>query len=254
MKDFGNELFTGYEDTLDKKGMTVVGSTKSYKPCYEKHPVLKLGKGTFIGGSCSCPMTDDADVYIGLDYSMHTHGSWPWQPQPKKKAIDVSYPITDYQAPKDAGSFKDMVNWVCNQLQKGKTIHAGCIGGHGRTGTLLSAVVAEMERRKTMDLGNHAGNAIGWVRKFYCKKAVESEAQIKFLHKHFGCKIVEAAKPISYGAGGYTSGGYSGKYSGGSYTSGSASDKSRDGYSVSSVPGNRCIWEVFVQKPLQKTG
>ena len=72
------------------------------------------------------------------------------------------------QAPKDAVEFKKMVVWLKEQGQAGKKIHIGCIGGHGRTGTLLAALVKEVT-------GNV--DAIAYVRKNYCAKAVESNSQ-----------------------------------------------------------------------------
>ena len=72
-------------------------------------------------------------------------------------------------APANVTRFKKLVTWLCNQLQDGKTVHVGCIGGHGRTGTVISAIVAELLEEK---------DAIQWVRKHYCKKAVESKAQV----------------------------------------------------------------------------
>ena len=50
-----------------------------------------------------------------------------------------------------------------------------CIGGHGRTGTLLAALLTLSRAMKK--------DPIAWLRKHYCEKVVESEAQIKYLKK-----------------------------------------------------------------------
>jgi hypothetical protein len=48
-----------------------------------------------------------------------------------------------------------------------------CYGGHGRTGTTLSILAA---------LGDvTSGDPVAWVRKNYCDKAVESQAQIRYI-------------------------------------------------------------------------
>jgi hypothetical protein len=74
----------------------------------------------------------------------------------------------------------------------GKTVHVGCVGGHGRTGIVISAIVAELTGKK---------DAIQWVRKHYCKKAVESKAQVQFLMKHYGVTEVTGTKSGGNGNG-----------------------------------------------------
>ena len=64
-------------------------------------------------------------------------------------------------------------------------LHCGCIGGHGRTGTFLAALVTEMSGEK---------DSISYVRDNYCHRAVESTCQIDFLAEHFGITKVAHAK------------------------------------------------------------
>ena len=162
--------------------------------CYESHPVLKIGKGKLYGGSASHPKVTDADIYVALQ-SGSTSGkqSDPWEAQ---NVVEVRYSIDDMDAPKNVTRFKKMITWLCNQLQKGKTVHVGCIGGHGRTGTVLSAIVAEGAGKK---------DAIQWVREHYCKKAVESTSQVEFLKKHYGVSSVTPTKSGSTRISGFTS-------------------------------------------------
>jgi hypothetical protein len=96
-------------------------------------------------------------------------------------------------APKSPKEFKKMINWVSDQLDDGKKIHIGCIGGHGRTGTFLAALVSLYE-----DLTD---DPISWVREHHCAKAVESKAQIKFLVKHFNCKTAKPTKDFGVHTG-----------------------------------------------------
>lgn len=151
--------------------------------CYESHPMLKVGKGKLYGGSARFPVKKDADVYVVLQSGdMNGRQSDPWE---KQRVIEVQYAIRDMDVPVDVTRFKKLVTWVCNQLHEGKTVHVGCIGGHGRTGTVLSAIVAEALEKE---------DAIQYVRAHYCKKAVESKDQVRFLMKHYGVSKAEPTK------------------------------------------------------------
>jgi hypothetical protein len=145
------------------------------KKCYESHKPLPVGQYLIYGGSASWPVVKDADVYVSLqDGSTCGFVSDPWD---QAQVIEVNHYIPDGKVPVDAVRFRKLVEWVCNQLQSGKKVHVGCIGGHGRTGLLLAAVVAHLTGEK---------DAIAYVRKHYCPRAVESSAQVKFLGEHFG--------------------------------------------------------------------
>jgi hypothetical protein len=165
----------------------------SYKRCYHSHKPLPLVDGLEIhGGSGNDPAIEDADVYIGFDGgSRRSSRQYPW-----KKTVEFHFKIVDMQAPADPAEFKKLVKWTITQLKAGKKVHAGCIGGHGRTGTFFAALVKEM-------LGIE--DAIQYVRDNYCKKAVESKSQVDFLVKHYGVKPAKPAKTVS------TSGSWGGK-------------------------------------------
>lgn len=194
-------------------------------PCRTSHPMLKLGKAELRGSSCHSPIVMDSDVYVGLDHTMEqTIRRFPWE-----SGDQVHYPITDLHAPKNPELFGKMVEWLSDQIVLGRSVHVGCFGGHGRTGLLLAALIsnlwmnyesdqgalkvdplleAELEAFKFMAdlpdqdlLKDH--DFIGWLRKNYCKKAVESHEQIKFLMDHYGAKKVapikgfEGPKPVT---------------------------------------------------------
>ena len=179
--------------------MTKDKSWGSNKRCYHTHPPLPLGDGLVIhGGSCSTPLPTDSDVYIGFDLGMRfTNRHYPWS-----EGIEVRFKVTDMHAPGDPAEFKKLVTWTIEQIKAGKNVHAGCIGGHGRTGTFFAAIVAEMMGEK---------DAIEYVRKNYCKKAVESKAQIEFLVKHYGTKTAKPTKSHGTGSLFGDDPGYSGK-------------------------------------------
>lgn len=155
--------------------------------CYETHPALKLTKEgveyLVYGGSCHSPVVKDADIYIALDGWGKQKQAQPWEEQ--SSVIYANYPITDMHAPENSSLFRKMIDWLCNQLQAGKKIHIGCIGGHGRTGTVLSALTAAFTGEK---------DAIQYVRENYCHKAVESRSQVQFLMKHYDVSEIGGAK------------------------------------------------------------
>lgn len=160
--------------------MTQTTTKKSYAPCYETHPPLPIGEHLIYGGSCVSPFVTNADVYVGLDHMMkRSPRQFPWEP-----GEEFLYPITDMGVP-DAASLKKLVAWLTVQLTAKKLVHVGCIGGHGRTGLVFAALVAYMTDEK---------DAIAYVRKHYCHKAVESALQVRFLSEHFGILEAEPAK------------------------------------------------------------
>lgn len=149
--------------------------------CYHKHPPLKVDEYFIYGGSCGSPVVDDADIYVGLDWNMAEHKqSYPWY-----EGETIHFKITDMKAPSDAVEFKNLIIYITGAMQDKQKVHVGCIGGHGRTGVVMAAVVATMTDEE---------DPITYVRTHYCKKAVESKAQIQFLMKHYGCKEVKGTK------------------------------------------------------------
>lgn len=176
------------------KAPAKAGVTKTYEACHVTHPVLKFGKLEIHGGSCNSPKVKGCDVYIGFDYGMHmTMASMPWKRGTKGYVEEIYYHVADMTAPKQPKEFKALVEWTLEQMKAGKKVHAGCIGGHGRTGTFFAALAATQTEVVVED-------AIMFVRENYCKKAVECNEQITFLKKHFGVKTEAKASKSWSGA------------------------------------------------------
>lgn len=173
-----------------KRDTDFSGGKRGFVPhvrCYESHPVIPMLNGTIVGGSCGYPASG-ADIYVGLDSGMQFQFSYyPWL-EAKPDKVEFLYHITDMSVPKDVPNFQKMITWLCSQLQLGKKVHIGCIGGHGRTGTVLAAIEAEANGTKA---------AIQRIRAIYCKKAVESNGQVDFLKTHYGVDSAEPAKSYS---------------------------------------------------------
>ena len=168
-----------------------MAKTPTTKKCYQDHLPLVVvpGKPSVVGGSCLVLQGPAFDVRVGLDAGMApTHQRLPWVP-----GHEVYFPIDNMRAPTDPAEFGRMITWLLEQIRAGARVHVGCIGGHGRTGMVLAALVA---KAKT---GVPSSDPIGYARARYCKKAVETDEQIEFLVRHYGALsvkpwIVPAAK------------------------------------------------------------
>lgn len=159
-----------------------MSKTGNHVRCYHSHPPLPLGDGLVVyGGSCISPAVTDADVYIGFDSGMaFTDRQYPWNP-----GHEVLLRIVDGDVPSDSGRFEKLVVWAVEQIRSGAKVHAGCIGGHGRTGLFFACLVKEM-------LG--LPGATAYVREHYCRKAVETAVQIKYLEDKWGIERVAPSR------------------------------------------------------------
>lgn len=161
------------------------GKGQTYEKCADTHPGLQLtgvdGQTHFIyGGAAAKPVKDDCALYVSLDQSTtHMARAYPWNNGP----TFVHFPIYDFGVPEDPEEFKRLAVYVASRVPTG--VHVGCQGGHGRTGMLLVAVTR---------LYTGEADAIAYVRQHYCKKAVESDVQSRFLETHFGVTFQPGAK------------------------------------------------------------
>lgn len=146
------------------------------EPCYTKHkpmPLVIEGKECVIyGGSCWTPIVGDADVYVGFDQGQTL------VPFNSSKHIpeQINYNIYDMSVPDDVDTFKDLLHTIAQRLKDGKKVHAGCIGGHGRTGLFFAALVATYMNVEC---------PIAYVRSNYCNHAVETSEQEYWLSEVF---------------------------------------------------------------------
>jgi hypothetical protein len=143
--------------------------------------------------------------------------------------------------------FKKLIAWLDEQLSSGLKVHVGCVGGHGRTGTVLSALVAARIARGVEIAVD--GDVIGYVRTNYCKKAVETAAQVEFLVQHYGVKSVSGSyvDRVSFkGHKGYKDyydyGDYGKSNKTGWFTGDSSSASSKNINSGSAIRNDGTIW------------
>ena len=172
------------QEVVNMSGYKKPYKHRPVKRCYESHPTIEIGGGEILGASCIYPQKG-YDIYIGFDRGMSfLGGSYPWEDD-KDAPVEFLFKITDMSVPSNLKQYKKMIKWITGELKVGKKIHMGCIGGHGRTGMVLSTLLNQIDGE---------ADSTTWVRDNYCKKAVESKEQVDFLHKHFGIKKTSATK------------------------------------------------------------
>ena len=84
----------------------------------------------------------------------------------------VRYPIRDYCAPADSGSFAELLDNLAKRLATGERLYVHCIGGLGRTGTVFACL---------LKLFGAEGDLVQLVRAIYRPTAVESPEQRAFI-------------------------------------------------------------------------
>lgn len=240
---FDEDQKAGVQPSTKSTGSAKVGGV-TYKKCAHSHPPLPMGKTTdgktmvIYGGACSSVIVPDVDVSVALDFGFRLqgskHGFVPWN-----NKLEFLFEIPDMGVPKDVSEFKVLINHLEKWVRAGLKVHVGCIGGHGRTGTVLSALVSQMLPE--------VEDAIGYVRKNYCERAVESREQVEYLHKHFGVKKVKGYKEGGQSGGShtsystnYSSGGGQGKHQGQGLLR--TTKHSYSGLVATALPGPECIW------------
>ena len=120
------------------------GSGATQPKCWRSHkplPITVKGKTYHVqGGSCHYDPGDSIDIFLGFDLGMaSTPKAYPWN-----EGVEFCFPITDMCAPKEPKEFKQLIEYLAEAMLAGKNVYMGCIGGHGRTGTVLAALVTHM--------------------------------------------------------------------------------------------------------------
>lgn len=201
--DFDNSPFSMYGEGSDISEMSNFSNfdwNSYYAKSEDKPPLnfeLEGKKVTIYGGSCHHPSVKDADLYVSLDVEQPVyHWEQPWYEEEGKKHL--RFPIPDMSIPEDSEDFKCCIDHIKYNISLGKKVHVGCIGGHGRTGMVLSALIQECMGEKLVDqLGNKI-SAIDYVRENYGKKAVETVPQILFLYYNFNISLPKgSSKEVS---------------------------------------------------------
>jgi hypothetical protein len=97
----------------------------------------------------------------------------PLPPWPYRK---VDWP--DFWLPRDRTDALDALAEALRRARDGQTVEVACMGGRGRTGTALAALAV-------LD-GMPPGEAVGWVRREYHPRAVETPWQARWVRRIAG--------------------------------------------------------------------
>jgi len=103
----------------------------------------------------------------------------PWL-EPEPEGVLVSFPWIDRSVPLDVEQFVKVLRWLLGEIKDGKRIDIGCMGGHGRTGTMLACLLVAQ--------GMPANEAVKKVRSEHCSEAIETQGQIAFVQR-LGLKL-----------------------------------------------------------------
>lgn len=101
----------------------------------------------------------------------------PWKNSPK---YTPPWPMAylewpDYGVPKSMTDTIKALEWIWAAIKDGKHVETGCMGGHGRTGTLLAGLLVMQ--------GVKPGSACQQVWDGYCEEAIESKSQVELIVK-----------------------------------------------------------------------
>jgi hypothetical protein len=101
------------------------------------------------------------------DFGLYCDAAW----KPDWDAVTIDWP--DFGIPAAPNTAASQIVAAFQQAQSGKHVEVGCLGGLGRTGTVLAcmAVLA----------GVPGESAVGWVREHYRCEAVETAAQANWV-------------------------------------------------------------------------
>lgn len=157
----------------------------------------------------------------------------------------IIFPWPDASKPASMRSFAAMVEWLSEQLALGKVVETGCLGAHGRTGTLLAALII-------LNRDEGAKEAIAWVRREHCAKAIETFTQEEFLYRYWNllhgmpldANLPERPKYTSSYGGSYTSKNYSDKWGSTAGTSGASGYDNRIPGSYQYFDSKEGVWKT----------
>ena len=99
-----------------------------------------------------------------------TYGVEKWYRERGTKVIH--YPVVDYAVPQEE-SWIELLQEIIQELRGGSRVQIFCGGGHGRTGMVLSSLVALLEPE--------VEDPVQTVRERYCPQAVETAEQAAFV-------------------------------------------------------------------------
>ena len=173
------------------KGFSTIESvTRYHRTCNHFETPVQIGQyEVWASASADSPKGarkrhPDLGVYLATDWRNITHQIiWGAGVNVQCNHPVVHVDWTDYQGI-PIEDLAILVDMVVDAMKAGKKVEIGCHGAHGRTGTLLAAIIMKVEGKK-------ADEAVLSLRSRYCHKAVESAAQLNTLRRYGNEPIVK---------------------------------------------------------------
>lgn len=156
--------------------------------CQEHKPIW-INRGCITGGK-SYKQARRANLWIVLDEWTLPDFVSLWDSAGKltqeiRHNRIVYFPIEDRNVPKDLKTLDKVLNLMYTYIQRNKKVHVSCIGGHGRTGTVLGCFLG-----KYLDIKD----PVSFLRKKYCNKAVETFQQHCSVNEYAGIEAPDSAE------------------------------------------------------------
>jgi hypothetical protein len=154
----------------------------TYKPsCTHDRQKFKLEDGLVIFASAYRDVKDEQSDEV--DLGVYLYDSWaptitttpsldvPWAPKYQTQGVFVDWP--DFGVPRKETPVVEMTQWMLAKIESGLKVETACMGGHGRTGTMLAMLLVAQ--------GVTPPDAIERVRTDHCKKAIENNVQAEYV-------------------------------------------------------------------------
>lgn len=166
---------------LDKDHAVYLSSHRGHAEERAKEGARQVDMGVYLDSTWKSSMqktTSEIVVSTGIELPSKVRKAWEPPATPLVKGIYL--PWRDMSAP-TLPQLKELVLWMDELINENVKIEIACIGGHGRTGTLVAALLLHRHPDKLK-----ASHAIDFVRDIYCDWAIESQSQIDILYKFTG--------------------------------------------------------------------
>jgi len=130
------------------------------------------------------PAALNCDEYqVKPDFGLYADFAW----RPTWRNEFINWP--DFRIPVDLDLAVQQIWETCERANCGEVVEVGCIGGHGRTGTILGCAVTY-----SVGLSCSTEQATEWVRTNYCDRAIETALQQWFI-SYFRSQIFNLEVP-----------------------------------------------------------
>lgn len=144
--------------------------------CNHWRSEVRIGSDALLSSALlSRPGGDPPAAQPQIDVGYYLDARWHDIAAPWPHTV-IDWPDFGVIAP---AQLNELADAVLAAIRQGQLVEIGCLGGHGRTGTLLAVVLARTEA-----LG--ATEALAAVRERYCPAAVETQEQAYLISQILG--------------------------------------------------------------------